>query len=140
MDNCTRKSIDIPLFTSGVNTCGKETADELKKALVKIAPLLKFLISDRGVHFKNKDLADLAKQLGFKQVFVGPYRPQTNGIAERFVRTLKEWLLDKSWTTEQELLKLLKKFRIYYNDRPHQAKELDGLSPNEYAKILQNRT
>ncbi len=132
IDNCTRKTIELPLFTSGVNTTAEATAEALKKAL----PLIEYLISDRGVHFKNKWVSELARKLGFKHVFVGPYRPQTNGIAERFVRTLKEWLLDKTWTTEKELLILLEKFKTQYNDRPHQAKELDGLSPNEYQNRL----
>jgi len=132
VDNCTRKTIELPLFASGVHTTAEATAQALKAAL----PLIAYLISDRGVHFKNKWLAELAKQLGFKQVLVGPYRPQTNGIAERFVRTLKEWLLDKTWATEKELLMLLEKFKSEYNDRPHQAKELDGLSPNEYENRL----
>lgn len=132
IDNCTRKTIELPLFANGVHTTANATAQALKKAL----PLIEYLISDRGVHFKNKWVAELAQQLGFKQVFVGPYRPQTNGIAERFVRTLKEWLLDKTWTTEKELLILLEKFKSEYNDRPHQAKELDGLSPNEYGNRL----
>jgi hypothetical protein len=31
---------------------------------------------------------------------------------------------------------LLIEFIAYYNDRPHQGAELDGLSPNEFARRL----
>ena len=60
----------------------------------------------------------------------------SNGIAERFVRTLKEWLRDKSWQSPEELAELLKQFRLEYNDRPHQGIPIAGLSPNEYASRL----
>jgi len=130
IDNCTRKSISLPLFIDGVHTTAQATAQALQQAL----PIIEYLISDRGVHFKNQYVAKLAQELGFKQVFVGPHRPQTNGIAERFVRTLKEWLLDKTWTNEQEINLLLQQFKTHYNDRPHQAKELNGLSPLEYER------
>jgi hypothetical protein len=52
------------------------------------------------------------------------------------VRTLKEWLADKAWTTEQELAVLLAQFRAEYNDRPHQGVGIPGLSPNEFASRI----
>ncbi len=67
---------------------------------------------------------------------MGPYLPQTIGVAERFARILRGWLLDKTWKTEQESIILLAKFRADYNDRPHQGRELKGLSPNEYQKRI----
>jgi len=143
IDNCTRKAISLPLFVSGVHTTAQATALALQMAL----PLIEYLISDRGVHFKNKYVEQLAKDLGFKHIFVGPHtsatlsnrRPQTNGIAERFVRTLKKWLFDKTWTGEQDMQILLEKFKNEYNNRPHQGKELKGLSPIEYEKRLLNK-
>jgi len=40
-------------------------------------------------------------------------------VLERFVRSLKEWLADKSWQDDQELAALLQQFLDEYNDRPH---------------------
>ncbi len=62
--------------------------------------------------------------------------PQSNGIAERFVRTLKGWLKDKFWENEQELATLLEQFLEEYNDRPHQGLPISGLSPNEFEKRI----
>ena len=55
------------------------------------------------------------------------------GIAERFVRTLKEGLADHAWSGSATLETLLEQFRAVYNDRPHQGLALPGLSPNEFA-------
>ena len=65
-----------------------------------------------------------------------PHRPCTNGIAERMVRTVKEWLETHSWSNPEDMEALLAELVIYYNDRPHQGVELDGLSPNEFARRL----
>ncbi|MEM7536150.1 MAG: integrase core domain-containing protein [Chloroflexota bacterium] len=69
-------------------------------------------------------------------VLIARHRLQSNGIAERFVRTTKEWLKDKSWSNEQELDALLQQFLLEYNDRPHQGLPTPDLSPNEFARRL----
>jgi transposase InsO family protein len=72
----------------------------------------------------------------FIHVLIARHRPQSNGIAERFVRTLKEWLADKSWKTDDELTALIAHFIDHYNDRPHQGLAIPGLSPNEFANRI----
>jgi transposase InsO family protein len=133
VDNCTRQCLGLPLFVAGP----KVTAEMVVEALrVLLPPELQFLISDRGIHFK----ADAFKTLRFREefihVFIARHRPQSNGIAERFVRTFKEWLADKTWSDDQELAALLKQFLDEYNDRPHQGLPFPGLSPNEYANRI----
>ncbi len=60
---------------------------------------LQFLVTDRGTHFTANDFADLAHDEAFIHVLITRHRPQSNGITERFVRTLKKWLRAKfcSW-------------------------------------------
>jgi hypothetical protein len=36
-------------------------------------------------------------------VLIARHRPESNGIAERFVRTLKAWLADQTWDGADEL-------------------------------------
>ena len=111
------------------------TAAEVVEALrFSLPPHLQDLISDRGNHFVANVMKELEQEQGFVRVPLAPYRPQSNGIAERFVRTLKEWLSTKAWLTAEELQEWLKQFFEKYNDRPHQGRELNGLSPNEYAR------
>lgn len=92
--------------------------------------------SDRGVHFTAQVFQQLAPEANFIHVVIARHRPQSNGIAERFVRTIKEWLADKTWASDQELFKWLHIFLPEYNDQPHQGLPLPGLSPNEFAKRL----
>jgi transposase InsO family protein len=132
-DNCTRQCLGLPLFVTGP----KVTADLIVAALRALLPAdLQFLISDRGVHFTAQVFEQLAYEQGFVHVVIARHRPESNGIAERFVRTLKEWLADQEWTTAAELAALLNQFRAEYNDRPHQGLALPGLSPNEFADRL----
>ena len=132
-DNCTRQCLGLPLFVAGASV----TAEMIVAALGALLPTeLRFLISDRGVHFTAQVFQQLARSAGFIHVVIARHRPESNGIAERFVRTLKEWLAIHAWQNDQELLQLLEQFRPEYNDRPHQGIGIPGLSPNEFAKRI----
>jgi len=87
-------------------------------------------------HFTAQIFRQLASEANFIHVVIARHRPQSNGIAERFVRTIKEWLADKVWSSELQLLAFLNLFLLEYNDRPHQGLPSPGLSPNEFAKRL----
>ena len=64
-----------------------------------------------------------------RQTRTRPYRPQTNGKAERFIGTLvREWAYARTYTTNAARLAALPGFIDFYNRRrPHTA--LGGLSP-----------
>ena len=113
------------------------TSEMIVEALrVLLPPELRFLISDRGTHFKANAFKALVLSEEFIHVLIARHRPESNGIAERFVRTLKEWLEDKSWRNDQELAVLLRRFLDEYNDRPHQGLAIPGLSPNEFTNRI----
>ena len=132
-DNCTRQCVGLPLFIAGP----KVTAEMVVQALAALLPPeLQYLISDQGIHFRTATLAQLAKCRDFIWVPIARHRAQSNGIAERFVRTLKEWLADKEWQSSEELAILLAEFMPEYNARPHQGLPIPGLSPDEFAKRL----
>ena len=130
-DNCTRQCLGLPLFVSGP----KVTAELIVAALQRLLPPeLQFLISDRGAHFVAQAFRTLQQDEEFIHVFIARHRPQSNGIAERFVRTLKEWLATQPWQTASDLENLLARFIAEYNDRPHRGLAMPGLSPNEFAR------
>lgn len=129
-DNCTRQCLGLPLFVAGPKVTSEMIVAALKLLL---PPDLLFLITDRGTHFTAAAFQTLMRSEEFIHVLIARHRPQSNGIAERFVRSLKEWLRDKSWQDDQELAALLLQFLAEYNDRPHQGLAIPGLSPNELA-------
>jgi len=135
VDNGTRRCFGLPLFTVGTHV----TAEMIVAAMKALCPPdLQFVISDNGAQFIAEAFAAFAHDFEFVHVRIAPRRACTNGIAERFVRTLKEWLETHSWNSPEEMEALLAEFIAYYNDRPHQGAELDGLSPNEFARRLAN--
>jgi transposase InsO family protein len=131
IDNCSRQCLGLPLFVAGARVTAEMVIEALR---VLLPPELRFLISDRGTHFTANAFKKLVLSEEFIHVLIARHRPQSNGIAERFVRTLKEWLASKSWQTEQEVSTLLERCLDEYNDRPHQGLPIPGLSPNEFAK------
>lgn len=130
-DNCTRQCFGLPLFTAGPRLTAEMVVEALRHLL---PPELQFLISDRGTHFTATVFRQLAQAQDFIHVLIARHRPQSNGIAERFVRTLKEWLANQAWSSSADLEQLLTTFIAEYNDRPHQGLPMPGLSPNEFAK------
>jgi transposase InsO family protein len=132
-DNCTRVCYGLPLFESGSHVTAEQVVTQLRTML----PLeVQFVVSDRGTHFTAHAFAQLAQDRGFIHVPIARHRPESNGIAERCVRTLKEWLLGYAWQSDHELEALLGQFCTMYNDRPHQGIGIPGLSPNEFARRI----
>lgn len=132
-DNCTRQCLGLPLFVAGPQV----TSELIVEALRALLPVeLLFLITDRGTHFTSKVFKELMRSEEFIHILIARHRPESNGIAERFVRTLKAWLRDKSWETDQDLAALLQQFLFEYNDCPHQGLPIPGLSPNEFAERI----
>ena len=133
VDNCTRRGLGLPLFAVGAHV----TAEMVAQALQALLPRgLAYLMTDGGAPFTAEVIRKLEKGQGFVRVPLARHRPKSNGIAERYVETLKAWLADREWQTAEELAPLLTEFLAYYNERPHQGAELAGLSPIEYAARL----
>lgn len=84
---------------------------------------IKRLITDNGGAYRSKQFARACQALGIKHTFTKPYRPQTNGKAERFIQTcLREWAYGRIWANSLERTAWLPAFLAYYNARrPHSA-------------------
>src|SRR5256885_4766471 len=55
------------------------------------------ILSDRGTHFNNKMMKGLMEKFKINHLLSTPYHPQTNGLVERFNRTLCESLAKLSF-------------------------------------------
>jgi transposase InsO family protein len=87
------------------------------------------ILTDNGGCYRSRDFAAACDELGLGHRFTRPYRPQTNGKAERMVRTLLgEWAYAQAFRTTAERIALLPQFLDFYNRRrPHWS--LAGQSP-----------
>ncbi|MCG3774349.1 MAG: hypothetical protein JW395_1169 [Nitrospira sp.] len=81
------------------------------------------LLTDNGGAYRSKVFAKACLALGIKHIFTRPYRPQTNGKAERFIQTcLREWAYGRTWNNSAQRTAWLPAFLAYYNTRrPHSA-------------------
>jgi transposase InsO family protein len=87
------------------------------------------LLTDNGGNYRSHVFAAVASKHGVQLRRTRPYRPQTNGKAEAFNKTLqREWAYVRLYTSNTERTAALASFVAEYNgDRPHTA--LGGLSP-----------
>ncbi len=87
------------------------------------------ILTDNGGCYRSRELAAACDELGIGHRFTRPYRPQTNGKAERMVRTLlKEWAYARPFTDTADRIALLAQFLDFYNRvRPHWS--LSGQPP-----------
>jgi transposase InsO family protein len=83
--------------------------------------LIRRVLTDNGVSFRSKRFAAACRKLGLKHVFTRPYRPQTNGKAERFIQSaLREWAYGIPYQHSKERAAMLKRWTHHYNwHRPH---------------------
>jgi transposase InsO family protein len=89
------------------------------------------VMTDNGSCYVSKRFRRAVKALGAKHVRTRPYRPQTNGKAERYIQTaLREWAYAHAYPHSRARAAALKPFTQYYNtERPHWG--IKGRSPLE---------
>ena len=92
------------------------------------------IMTDNGSCYVSHDFAAFLEARGIRHLRTRPYRPQTNGKAERFIGTLvRGWAYGRTFSTSGQRAKALPKWLRYYNDRrPHRS--LDDLTPTRFAQ------
>jgi len=84
---------------------------------------LQRVMTDRGGCYRSRRFAEALGTVGARHKMTRPYRPQTNGKAERFIRTLiDEWAYARLYTSNEERVAALSTWVDFYNARrPHTA-------------------
>jgi transposase InsO family protein len=78
------------------------------------------VLTDNGNGYRSKSWARLCVELGLRHTRTRPYRPQTNGKAERFNRTLlDEWAYVRLYRSEGARARSLDTFLHRYNYHRH---------------------
>jgi transposase InsO family protein len=96
------------------------------------------LLTDNGAVFRSKDFAQTCAELKIKHRFTRPYRPQTNGKAERFIQSaLREWAYGFVYQNSFQRNDQLDAWIHHYNwHRPHQG--IGGVAPMSRLKTSGN--
>jgi transposase InsO family protein len=81
------------------------------------------VMTDNGSCYRSKRFRRALAAHDVRHVYTRPYRPQTNGKAERFIQTAKkEWAYAKAYRTSATRTLMLAGFLNRYNGRrPHRA-------------------
>jgi transposase InsO family protein len=87
------------------------------------------VMTDRGNCYRSHSFGEALVTIGARHKMTRPYRPQTNGKAERFIRTMvEEWAYARLYPTNEDRLKALPAWVDFYNARrPHTG--LQGMAP-----------
>lgn len=132
----THVAIDDHSRLAYVEVLADETAETtagfLRRAVAWYAAqgiAIERLLTDNGSAYRSHHFAHVALELGISQRFTQAYRPQTNGKAERFIRTLlTEWAYATAYGRSARRTAALPTYLHYYNfHRRHSA--LNDASP-----------
>jgi transposase InsO family protein len=87
------------------------------------------VLTDNAWAYTSPSYARAVESIAARQKRTRPYRPQTNGKAERFIKTLlAEWAYGRLYRTNDERLAALSGWVDYYNvERTHTS--LGGIAP-----------
>jgi transposase InsO family protein len=82
---------------------------------------VKRVITDNGSNYRSLLFLDRLSAMGIQAIKTRPYRPQTNGKAEAFVKIVtNEWAYGATYACNAERAEVLDPFLRYYNlSRPH---------------------
>jgi transposase InsO family protein len=122
VDDCTRLAyVEILTDEKAVTTVGF-----LERALRWFAERgvhTQRVMTDNGAPYRSSAFAAACASHQVKHLRTRPYRPRTNGKAERFIQTLlREWAYAAAYTTSQQRALALVPWLDYYNHRrPHGA-------------------
>lgn len=87
------------------------------------------ILTDNGNAYRSHRFAAACRRLAVRHGFTRPYRPQTNGKAERLIQTLlREWAYRFPYRSSTQRRRRLTRYLHFYNHhRMHQS--LGGLPP-----------
>lgn len=120
-------------YTEVLPSLGKEDAVAfLDRALGwfgRLGVTVERVMTDNGSAYSSKLFAQAIKAAGIRHIRTRPYRPQTNGKAERFIQTtLREWAYAQPYQTSEQRKQAIGPWTDDYNlQRPHSG--IGGKTP-----------
>ena len=99
------------------STTAGETIEVLRKTFASHGLPVQ-LVSDNGPQFISEDFAQFMKGNGIQHIRSAPYHPATNGLAERFIQSVKQ-ALKITVADGRSLSHRLSNFLLLYRSTPH---------------------
>jgi transposase InsO family protein len=100
---------------------GETAAGFLRRAVAWFAGMgivVERVLSDNGACYRSGAHAQACSELGMRHLFTRPYRPRTNGKAERFIQTLtNRWAYGAIYGSSAERTAALSGWLDHYNFR-----------------------
>lgn len=120
VDDHSRVAYADVLYNEGRDTCTEfliSTVEFFRKHGVVIQRVM----TDNGPGYRSRRFNRVCRQFGIRHIYTKPYSPQTNGKAERFIRTLKErWAYKRCYRSSARRTRALQPWLNHYNHhRPH---------------------
>jgi transposase InsO family protein len=128
IDDASRYGVVVPV----ADETAASAIGALEVAAIEFAKVgirIERVLTDNGAAYRSHVFGQLIERLGARHKRTRPWRPQTNGKAERFIQTLlREWAYGRAYRSNEERAAALPVFVDFYNrGRPHTA--LGGRSP-----------
>ena len=98
-------------------TMATKTIEAIRKGFAAFG-LPEQIVLDNGPQFISEEFAAFMRQNHIKHIHSAPYHPASNGLAERFVQSLKTGLkasLDSGLPLQQRLANFLQEFSSRYH-------------------------
>jgi len=128
VDDATRVAL-VEVFADDKATSCAAFLEHTRAFFASHGVIVERVLTDCALNYRRGAFVATAEQLGIGLRRTRPFRPQTNGKAERFIRTaLHGWAFAELYRSNPERLAALPNWVDFYNhQRPHRAHQ--GLPP-----------
>lgn len=143
LDCCDREAISFvaekrPLFHGDIIKLMDQTVTGRYGEFIEKLPHSIQWLSDQGPQYKAEQTRHYGAEWGFDVRTTPAYSPESNGMAEAFVKLFKRDYIyaNELWTAESVIRRLADWFNDYNKNHPHSG--LQMMSPMEYREANNN--
>jgi transposase InsO family protein len=128
VDDASRYAVVVPVADERAESASW-AVEQAVSQFAEVGIRIERMLTDNGASYRSHAYRDALERSEIRHRRTRPFRPQTNGKAERFIQTLlNEWAYARPYRSNGERLHALRRFVDFYNrGRPHTA--IGGLVP-----------
>jgi transposase InsO family protein len=128
VDDASRYAVVVPVADERAESASGAVELAVSR-FAEVGIRIERMLTDNGAGYRSHAYRDVLERFDIRHKRTRPFRPQTNGKAERFIQTLlNEWAYARPYRSNGDRLHALGRFVQFYNHgRPHTA--IRGLVP-----------